>query len=98
MACRASHSSSTLSLGILVPIAIGLGITIPSRRHRADPPTCQSRPTSSTRSEEHTSELHSRQYLVWRLLLEKKRKKQKLPPSLVVNCSRHSTASRVQPY
>src|SRR3712207_8681010 len=27
------------------------------------------------RSEEHTSELQSRQYLVWRLLLEKKRKK-----------------------
>src|SRR3712207_7057027 len=37
------------------------------------------RPTSSTqcasRSEEHTSELQSRQYLVCRLLLEKKNKK-----------------------
>src|SRR3712207_6949563 len=31
--------------------------------------------TSSTRSEEHTSELQSRQYLVCRLLLEKKTKK-----------------------
>src|SRR3712207_8078470 len=30
------------------------------------------RPTRSTRSEEHTSELQSRQYLVCRLLLEKK--------------------------
>src|SRR3712207_9341569 len=30
--------------------------------------------TSSTRSEEHTSELQSRQYLVCRLLLEKKKK------------------------
>src|SRR3712207_7914414 len=30
-----------------------------------------------TRSEEHTSELQSRQYLVCRLLLEKKKKKQK---------------------
>src|SRR3712207_7118159 len=31
------------------------------------------------RSEEHTSELQSRQYLVCRLLLEKKKKKQQLP-------------------
>src|SRR3712207_7494533 len=31
---------------------------------------------SLTRSEEHTSELQSRQYLVCRLLLEKKKKKQ----------------------
>src|SRR3712207_9270412 len=30
--------------------------------------------SSSTRSEEHTSELQSRQYLVCRLLLEKKKK------------------------
>src|SRR3712207_8202255 len=38
----------------------------------------------SKRSEEHTSELQSRQYLVCRLLLEKKKKKihqQHLPPS-----------------
>src|SRR3712207_7973734 len=32
------------------------------------------RPISATRSEEHTSELQSRQYLVCRLLLEKKKK------------------------
>src|SRR3712207_6901634 len=32
-----------------------------------------------SRSEEHTSELQSRQYLVCRLLLEKKRKKKKKP-------------------
>src|SRR3712207_7421252 len=32
-------------------------------------------PTTSTRSEEHTSELQSRQYLVCRLLLEKKKHK-----------------------
>src|SRR3712207_7508362 len=32
---------------------------------------------SLTRSEEHTSELQSRQYLVCRLLLEKKKKKRK---------------------
>src|SRR5215203_7322652 len=34
-------------------------------------------PTPCRRSEEHTSELQSRQYLVCRLLLEKKKKKQK---------------------
>src|SRR5258707_10825741 len=33
-----------------------------------------SAPSSSKRSEEHTSELQSRQYLVCRLLLEKKKK------------------------
>src|SRR3712207_8071178 len=37
--------------------------------------TCTGRPAaSSPRSEEHTSELQSRQYLVCRLLLEKKNK------------------------
>src|SRR5258707_14276201 len=35
----------------------------------------KSRVDSSSRSEEHTSELQSRQYLVCRLLLEKKKKK-----------------------
>src|SRR3712207_8678967 len=38
------------------------------------PPTS----SSSRRSEEHTSELQSRQYLVCRLLLEKKKKTKKL--------------------
>src|SRR3712207_7353591 len=33
-----------------------------------------SQPSTITRSEEHTSELQSRQYLVCRLLLEKKKK------------------------
>src|SRR5215203_6273564 len=42
------------------------------------PPNFRSRPASSIqpgRSEEHTSELQSRQYLVCRLLLEKKKTK-----------------------
>src|SRR3712207_6865362 len=43
----------------------------------APPPAASSAPISSptprTRSEEHTSELQSRQYLVCRLLLEKKK-------------------------
>src|SRR3712207_7371157 len=43
-----------------------------SRRLR---PSLRSRGYSARRSEEHTSELQSRQYLVCRLLLEKKKKK-----------------------
>src|SRR3712207_6898217 len=44
---------------------------------------CWSRtPVSSTRSEEHTSELQSRQYLVCRLLLEKKQNS--IPSHLVL--------------
>src|SRR5947209_14313994 len=39
----------------------------------------RTRSSSASRSEEHTSELQSRQYLVCRLLLEKK-KKHKLKP------------------
>src|SRR3712207_9178191 len=51
---------------------------LPSRVHRVSPPSglssCRGRPeASSSRSEEHTSELQSRQYLVCRLLLEKKK-------------------------
>src|SRR3712207_8235517 len=52
------------------------------RRPTAPPPTTSTatcsrlRPSGcSRRSEEHTSELQSRQYLVCRLLLEKKKKK-----------------------
>src|SRR3712207_7238647 len=41
------------------------------RRHRR---ACRA-PQAVVRSEEHTSELQSRQYLVCRLLLEKKKKK-----------------------
>src|SRR3712207_7094544 len=43
-----------------------------TRRNRSSPVTCQ--PCRYARSEEHTSELQSRQYLVCRLLLEKKKK------------------------
>src|SRR5258707_3485077 len=39
------------------------------------PEGAKSRPAGRERSEEHTSELQSRQYLVCRLLLEKKKKK-----------------------
>src|SRR3712207_7578599 len=40
---------------------------------RADDMTCQGPIPAGPRSEEHTSELQSRQYLVCRLLLEKKK-------------------------
>src|SRR5258707_9067654 len=42
-----------------------------------------------SRSEEHTSELQSRQYLVCRLLLEKKKQFRQL--SLTLNCASYST-------
>src|SRR3712207_6910840 len=41
-------------------------------------------PALPSRSEEHTSELQSRQYLVCRLLLEKKKKKILLTPTTAV--------------
>src|SRR3712207_7075209 len=37
------------------------------------------RPVNETRSEEHTSELQSRQYLVCRLLLQKRKERRRLP-------------------
>src|SRR3712207_7992066 len=45
----------------------------------------QAAPCCSTRSEEHTSELQSRQYLVCRLLLEKKQKEDDKPLSDIVS-------------
>src|SRR5258707_7058618 len=52
---------------------------------------------SFARSEEHTSELQSRQYLVCRLLLEKK--KQKTPTEVIIRLAqpvhkRHNNTSR----
>src|SRR3712207_7437795 len=41
------------------------------------------------RSEEHTSELQSRQYLVCRLLLEKKTKTRDVPPPTYRSTTRH---------
>src|SRR3712207_9021227 len=46
-----------LVLGLVVPVAVAVAVAVPV----------------SLRSEEHTSELQSRQYLVCRLLLEKKK-------------------------
>src|SRR3712207_8832726 len=53
---------------IAVSIGIGLGLlTQPGRNSSVDA-------AAQARSEEHTSELQSRQYLVCRLLLEKKKR------------------------
>src|SRR5258707_4344385 len=53
-------------------------ISDPTHRRRisAAKPAAMVRTTVRIRSEEHTSELQSRQYLVCRLLLEKKKRKQ----------------------
>src|SRR3712207_8478241 len=80
----------TLSLHDALPISLlEVGLPAPPHRRRTgraararadDPDTSDgdraARPArrGSSRSEEHTSELQSRQYLVCRLLLEKKKK------------------------
>src|SRR3712207_7115577 len=82
----------TLSLHDALPICCPT--TRPSWRGRSPPagsatsagsaaassstPSSGPSPTPRRRSEEHTSELQSRQYLVCRLLLEKKKKKNTL--------------------
>src|SRR5947209_18032877 len=58
----------TLSLHDALPICFGCGRAAGSRRRRVRDEL------QEHRSEEHTSELQSRQYLVCRLLLEKKNK------------------------
>src|SRR3712207_9176680 len=73
----------TLSLHDALPISSGSNVWCSSARlqRRATKPrgNCSRRsrrlqiPSRLTRSEEHTSELQSRQYLVCRLLLEKKK-------------------------
>src|SRR5258707_5030800 len=74
----------TLSLHDALPISARPGGWSPwraRRKSRSGPWRVKNSPPSADtrRSEEHTSELQSRQYLVCRLLLEKKKKKQ---PSL----------------
>src|SRR3712207_9561687 len=62
--------------GIRAPDLAGGQISGSQPHERDDPlrvPQAHHRSRSETRSEEHTSELQSRQYLVCRLLLEKKK-------------------------
>src|SRR3712207_7854095 len=51
----------------------GWGSAVRAAGDRAGRGRCRRRPAGMRRSEEHTSELQSRQYLVCRLLLEKKK-------------------------
>src|SRR5688572_32116542 len=57
-------------------------ITTPRQLNRAIEQNEASRCSNEHRSEEHTSELQSQSNLVCRLLLEKKKKKNKLTPPL----------------
>src|SRR3712207_7608178 len=77
------------ALPILVPFVVGLGAPLPRHRFcvRLAPAlrTKYGREQGGAkscheRSEEHTSELQSRQYLVCRLLLEKKKIQKRDPP------------------
>src|SRR5438445_13371847 len=72
---RSTTSSATKSTSTATRPATRSGFTASSRSWGPGPPsrtaTSSRRPTRM-RSEEHTAELQSRQYLVCRLLLEKK--------------------------
>src|SRR5438445_12167406 len=65
----------TLSLHDALPISLRSTSTSSApKRGSSSKSRAPARATHSLRSEEHTSELQSRQYLVCRLLLEKKKK------------------------
>src|SRR3712207_8987985 len=66
---------TALAALVLRPRAAQQPLLLRDRATRADPRACDRGKDSlrGDRSEEHTSELQSRQYLVCRLLLEKKR-------------------------
>src|SRR3712207_7941830 len=63
-----------------VALVVGGSITIPHLRRAVD--RLDKELESRERSEEHTSELQSRQYLVCRLLLEKKKISSMLAPGM----------------
>src|SRR5258707_4343799 len=79
----AGASTSTASVS---PAAIATAVDlVPTERPTASPAAASGQPTGNppppSRSEEHTSELQSRQYLVCRLLLEKKNQHKHFVPS-----------------
>src|SRR5258707_7151683 len=67
----------TARLNALRGLLRELGVFIPMGAREVVPAVWSLIEDAGPRSEEHTSELQSRQYLVCRLLLEKKKKKQK---------------------
>src|SRR5258707_10965869 len=69
---RKTRSSARLGCSLMVvPLLVGQAAY---RRRMIVPPIQPAISAKTIRSEEHTSELQSRQYLVCRLLLEKKKK------------------------
>src|SRR5258707_1447451 len=75
----------TLSLHDALPILRSGGSLAPMQPSPSSEASWVPR-SCSARSEEHTSELQSRQYLVCRLLLEKKIYRPTLQASLVIEC------------
>src|SRR5690554_7265695 len=71
--------------------ACGSSLRVDSARDAAKPPSPRPQVAISERSEEHTSELQSRPHLVCRLLLEKKKKKQRKTQQLNYNRHEHSS-------
>src|SRR3712207_8651743 len=77
---RSPYIVLVYQLDVRRPGAQVLPLLAPHRSSRSPPATSSGSPSrtpapSRPRSEEHTSELQSRQYLVCRLLLEKKNKR-----------------------
>src|SRR3712207_7283458 len=75
------RSLGSRGAALLEPYADDLnnrGLLVSAPAHIQDVATRALRAGFQVRSEEHTSELQSRQYLVCRLLLEKKKKKNKI--------------------
>src|SRR3712207_7919983 len=68
------------------PIDHDLHVVADRRAHGADQRHVAAQPLGPGRSEEHTSELQSRQYLVCRLLLEKKKNHFSEHPILYLVC------------
>src|SRR2546425_1552094 len=84
---KTSASRSRAWIGMPQFVAVGLegnatirgcgaGATLPTPERRCSGPCARRAARGGARSEEHTSELQSLAYLVCRLLLEKKKKKQ----------------------
>src|SRR3712207_7412874 len=69
-----TETSSGAAVGLQFQQPIFRGFQVRNRIRQAEASVLASREGLRNRSEEHTSELQSRQYLVCRLLLEKKKK------------------------
>src|SRR3712207_8047963 len=81
LVCPVRDHDSSSQLSFPSSPGLGIGLKLQTRFPVLTSKAC----TSPGRSEEHTSELQSRQYLVCRLLLEKKKKLQSTDQS-VLHC------------